>query len=575
MSKRKRVLVIGEDSRSFLSSIRSLAKSNYQVYAISLNAQSIALSSRYLHGHLCLSQASTTESVWRTALHEYITTQAIDLVFPCDERAIFPLIELRNKHADFPPCAIVNDDAFYLFLDKWKTKSLAIDCQVDVAKAQHYDNAAQVVLDNVALPVVFKPLQSYREDDIHHRGKVCILRSKQQLQDGLEGQDHPFILEEYFEGTGEGLSVFSVKGEVKVAFAHQRLWESSEGGGSSYRKSVPIDNSQLDAVKKLCQRTEMTGLAMFEFKKNQDTGRWILIEVNARVWGSIPLAIQCGIDFPRYFSDHLVEPSRTRDCHYPNSYPVKQYARNLTSDFNMVRSQFQLKRHKQGTLKGLTFLARRLFEFRRMLIGKETIDSFDRKDVRPFGRECWQIIELLLGFINRKLPIFRAAYRPLVRARLNKHLTHSQNKTIYFLCYGNIVRSPFAEFDLKRLLDEHSDWSIHSVGVHQPTRRSSPEMFIQAATAFDVDLLPHQSKHICEFEITEDDVVFYFDEKNQLFFEQHLSKGLGVNMTDLVGPIWFNKPYIDDPYGKKMQDAQQSYTMINSAVERIYHYMQR
>ena len=40
-----------------------------------------------------------------------------------------------------------------------------------------------------------------------------------------------------------------------------------------------------------------TGVAMFEFKRN-DSGGWILLEVNARPWGSMPLPLSLGVDFP-------------------------------------------------------------------------------------------------------------------------------------------------------------------------------------------------------------------------------------------------------------------------------------
>ncbi|ORT48684.1 hypothetical protein ST37_16515 [Vibrio sp. qd031] len=575
MSKRKRVLVIGEDSRSFLSSIRSLAKNEYEVHAISLNAQSIALRSQYLHAFKCVSQLANTESAWSHAITQYVTEHAIELIFPCDERAIFPLLELRKSHQDFPPCAIVNEDAFYVFLDKWKTKSVAMECDVPVADAHHVDNSSQIDLEAIELPVVFKPLQSYREDDIHNRGKVAIVRNTEQLKTLLDGQHQPFILEQYFEGTGEGLSVFAIEGVVKTAFAHQRLWESADGGGSSYRKSVEVDPAQLEAVKKLCAKTHMTGLAMFEFKRNLNNGKWILIEVNARVWGSIPLAVQSGIDFPSYFANYLTEPQSVHSDLYPKDYRVDQYARNLTSDFNMVRSQFQGIRRRKGILKAFKFLAVRTFEARRMLVGKERIDSFELKDTKPFFAELMGIVKLISSFINRKVPQLRLFYRPFVRATLRKKLGNGYYNSIYFLCYGNIVRSSFAEFDLKKKLTEDTTLSIHSVGIHDPTGRQSPDMFIEAAKQFDVDLAPHRSKHIRDFQLTDRDLVLFFDEKNQLFFEQNLAPAEGVNMTDLVGPLWFGRANIDDPYGKTTQDANDSYSMINAAVERLYNDISR
>jgi hypothetical protein len=38
---------------------------------------------------------------------------------------------------------------------------------------------------------------------------------------------------------------------------------------------------------------------MVEFKKESATGRCYLMEINARLWGSLQLSIDAGVDFPR------------------------------------------------------------------------------------------------------------------------------------------------------------------------------------------------------------------------------------------------------------------------------------
>ena len=52
------------------------------------------------------------------------------------------------------------------------------------------------------------------------------------------------------------------------------------------------------AVRKLVAAVGWHGVAMFEFKLD-DEGRYCLMEVNGRFWGSLQLAIDAGVDFPR------------------------------------------------------------------------------------------------------------------------------------------------------------------------------------------------------------------------------------------------------------------------------------
>jgi predicted ATP-grasp superfamily ATP-dependent carboligase len=38
---------------------------------------------------------------------------------------------------------------------------------------------------------------------------------------------------------------------------------------------------------------------MLEFKQDETTGAYVLMEINARLWGSVQLAIDAGVNFPR------------------------------------------------------------------------------------------------------------------------------------------------------------------------------------------------------------------------------------------------------------------------------------
>ena len=54
---------------------------------------------------------------------------------------------------------------------------------------------------------------------------------------------------------------------------------------------------------------------MAEFKVNPRTGGWVLIEINGRFWGSLPLTIAAGADFPRYLYE-----LRSRTHGFPREY---------------------------------------------------------------------------------------------------------------------------------------------------------------------------------------------------------------------------------------------------------------
>ena len=49
---------------------------------------------------------------------------------------------------------------------------------------------------------------------------------------------------------------------------------------------------------------------MVEFRYDEASGRAVLLEVNGRFWGSLPLAVHAGCDFPYEFYRSSVEPDR-------------------------------------------------------------------------------------------------------------------------------------------------------------------------------------------------------------------------------------------------------------------------
>ena len=55
--------------------------------------------------------------------------------------------------------------------------------------------------------------------------------------------------------------------------------------------------------KKILDELKWEGVAMVEFKKDNSTGMYNLMEINAKFWGSLDLALVCGADFPGLMID--------------------------------------------------------------------------------------------------------------------------------------------------------------------------------------------------------------------------------------------------------------------------------
>ncbi|HXP12193.1 MAG TPA: hypothetical protein VN795_00910, partial [Stellaceae bacterium] len=95
----RKVLVIGDDTRSFLATVRSLAKRGIEVHAAPFDFRAPALKSRYVARIRYLPYYLGDGTEWLAAAEKLFRRERYDLVIPCDERTLLPLHHHRDRLA--------------------------------------------------------------------------------------------------------------------------------------------------------------------------------------------------------------------------------------------------------------------------------------------------------------------------------------------------------------------------------------------------------------------------------------------------------------------------------------------
>ena len=117
----------------------------------------------------------------------------------------------------------------------------------------------------------------------------------------IERRFGPSLVQEYIpSGGGEfGASLLLDRdARVLARFSHRRLRSYPVAGGpSTLRESIHCPEIE-DAAERLLRALGWYGVAMVEFRRDPRDGRYKLIEVNHRFWGSLQLAVVSGVDFP-------------------------------------------------------------------------------------------------------------------------------------------------------------------------------------------------------------------------------------------------------------------------------------
>ncbi|WP_434362070.1 ATP-grasp domain-containing protein [Parasalinivibrio latis] len=570
------VLVLGEDTRSFLTVVRSLGKAGFDVYVVCYLRNSPALKSQYIKQAFFYNYQSSTQEDWNNNILALVHRYRFDLVLPCDERAAYPLWQMRQSLPACTQLGMANRLAIKVFANKWLTKCLALRCGVPVSHGKLFHSDTMDFSDierQFGLPFVLKPLQSFSHTELSERQNVTIIRDKtsfQKWQKNVSGTGR-VLVENFFQGNGLGLSVLAVDGKVHAAFAHTRVAEPQSGGGSSYRISTPVDPDLLKQTSALCRESRLTGVAMFEYRQNAE-GQTILLEVNCRFWGSLPLAQFAGIDFPFLFSRYLLKKQ------LPDTplvtYREKVTARAMTADLYEIKRKFESIRQEEGLPAAVQHVCRRLAEFFRAFTPNETIDSWDKLDPSPFFEESRQLFANLIGSVKQKLSPLRYRRRKLATRSLKLLLQTLPEPRIIFVCYGNIMRSPFAEKALSDALADSAPIDTDSFGFHPQDHRLSPNKAIEAAGTLHIDLSRHRSKWLKQKDLLETDIVIFFDHANR----ERLLTAYRVNhwfmAADLLGDATLPgkatpRGEIEDPYDAPLESVVDCYKTIRAVTLHI------
>lgn len=510
MSTSRKVLVIGDDTRSFLATVRSLGRRGLEVHAAPSGLDAPALASRYIARIHLLPYYVDEGEHWLAAMLSLLRQQGYDLVIACDERGLLPLKRHRALLEPFARLAIPDVHSLKTLFDKQFTRELAVKLGIPVPHGRPItatDNAVTLCAE-FPPPMALKYRKSYEWPDLYVRRSSCVALSFGDAEDWLQrnmAEPDKLMVEEFVAGRGGGLSVLSDGGKIILAFEHERVRELA--GGSYYRRSVALDPQRLQAVASMLEALSYTGLAMFEFRVGLRRDQWWLLEVNARPWGSMPLPLALGVDFPFALYQLMTQGVVAQ----PVGYRLNVYGRNLIPDLWQLRAELKAAgtRRRESAGKMLGWLG----TLSRGLTAREHHDVWVRDDPRPAWLEFKQFLAEI-GNGLRLVQALRQRHDAVEQRRKAQALLRAAGVRphLLFLCQGNICRSPYAEHRLASSLAPGVPTKVDSAGMLPRNSRPSPPVAVAAAARRGVDLTAHRSRHAHAEVLASATLILAFDE---------------------------------------------------------------
>ena len=333
-----KVLVLDADQRSALAIIRSLGRHGLEVIAGDHRAHALGAASKYAARSVRYPDPATCPREFINEITAIIERQGLDTIVPATDLTTMLLVSQSNASISgrlvAPPA-----ESYETLTDKARLAELAqqLGIALPVTRIAYSAAAAADAARQIGFPIVLKPARSrYLKDQEVRATRVEIAGSPEALARILRSQnwlgDIPCLVQRFVSGHGAGIFALYDSSRPIAWFAHRRIREKPPTGGVSVLcGSVPVEAVMQSAAAKLLSAAKWRGVAMVEFRVADD-GMPYLMEVNGRFWGSLQLAVDCGVDFP--WLAHCV--AQNLPVPEPQAYAVGKRLRWLLGDLDSL-----------------------------------------------------------------------------------------------------------------------------------------------------------------------------------------------------------------------------------------------
>jgi predicted ATP-grasp superfamily ATP-dependent carboligase len=309
----KRILVTDAGRTSALAVIRSLGRAGHRVVAADVAPKPTGGRSRYVERVVRYpSPFEAGVDATATAIARLAEEHQIDAVVPVTDDVIVPLDLHRGAFDGTCTLVMPAHDHLQAAGSKVATTRLArsLGMCIPAHEIVHRPEDTDGISERLGTPVVIKPDRSrvVGPDGTLRRGSVSYAWNDAEARSAVERAGQDVVAQEYHGGEGQGIGMVLHDGRLLLAVQHRRVHEVPVSGGASARRETMAPNLGLlsDACA-LLSELRWTGAAMAEFKVGPEGAAFM--EINGRLWGSLPLAVRAGCDIPAaMLGVHLGDP---------------------------------------------------------------------------------------------------------------------------------------------------------------------------------------------------------------------------------------------------------------------------
>lgn len=376
-----------------LAVVRSLSRKRVPVVGVDSWQQNVGCASRLCTTRICPSPAQEDELVAFLLREGAQLGSPGVLVFAKDEFAVFAS-RYRQELSKYFRFVLPEKQISEAMVDKHAQYSLAEKLGVPYPPMYKLKTLEQLdqLLGNIEYPVLLKPVHSHLW---RKRFQAKLFRAYnstelQQLGEEILPIGLEVVLQTFVPGPPSNLRIvcgyISQKGEVLGTYVVDKIRQyPPEFGEAAF--AVTVNDAELtDLGLRYAQGVKFRGPFMVEFKRDERTGIWKLIELNPRFWSHTSLGPSAGSDLPllNYMDAAGLDPSPRI------GYRVGVHWLHTTRDVMWFQ--------EWGKMEGVTW-PRLLWSWRK---------------ARSHGAFAWNDLRPLLTHTQPLVNSFRATVRSLI-----------------------------------------------------------------------------------------------------------------------------------------------------------------
>ncbi len=346
-----RILTTDAQARIGLYAIQYLGKAGAQVTAIgtgkALNS-TVGFFSKYITEKRFIQEENYTDNFEKFLTKNYHKYDVINPIFTSSMRKFLDVVKNYSIKCNYllpsMESLVIADDKELLTKH---AQALGLNCPKTYTK-QHPSQIENLPASGLTFPSIIKFRGDNRSTHWNPADRYSIVHSCQKLVSEYSRmhkiEEYP-IIQEYINGTGYGyFALFDKERRLKAQFCHKRIREYPITGGPSSCCESVYEEKLVQIGRSLFESLDWMGLGMVEFKYDINRKKFYIIEINPRYWGSLPLAVFSGVNFPVLHVLSALDEDYEPVLNYKTGVKVRFIHKDILSIVEHIRKEKRFKK---------------------------------------------------------------------------------------------------------------------------------------------------------------------------------------------------------------------------------------